>query len=498
MPKVVIPRAIVTADPVTGQVACIPDQAVVIEGDVIVEVGDARTTLEKHPGVEPQRFSNSLLTPGFVNGHHHVGLTPVQLGSEDSNLESWLAIRTANPEIDLGVDTAYSAIQMIRSGITTVQHLQGWYDSDVADPLAAGRAAIDTYARIGMRASYAKLIRDQNFFIHSDDLELLAGIPEQYHARYRSMVEAFRAPLEDKLTTFTVLKEDYADNPLIAIQLGPCNFHWLSDAALERFGELSAQTGAPIHLHFLESIYQSLYLDRRAGAQRVDYLSKSGILSDRLTLGHGTWLGPADIEALSGAGASVCNNCSSNFRLSSGRLPLLDVLDAGVNVGIGIDEAGINDDHDMLQEMRLIYTVNREPGMSKRKVSAEQVFAMATVGGARTTGYGNGHGTITAGAPADLVLFDENRLRHPFQLDGVSEVELLVQRSRNDTITDVMIGGQWVMTDSVLTTIDEAAVTDEVVRQCAAVDREKHRADREFATALDTAVRDWFIQEYGF
>lgn len=469
----------------------------VIEAGIITEVGPARSVCDRYPEVTPERFPNSLLTPGFVNGHHHVGVTPVQLGSPDSPLETWIAARSANPEIDLGVDTAYSAIQMIRSGVTTVAHLQGWYETDATDPLAASRAVLDTYSQIGMRVSYAKLVRDQNFFIHDDDLELLAVLPDNTHAWFTDLVEFFRSPLEDKITDFYTLTDKYAGEPLTAIQLGPCNFHWLSDEGLGRIGEVSAQTGAPVHLHFLETIYQSLYLDARAGARRLEYLSDSGLLSDRLTLGHGTWLQDADIAVLADSGASVCNNCSSNFRLSSGRLSLLDALDAGINVGIGIDEAGINDDRDMIQEMRLIYTVNREPGVSRRRISAEQVFAMATVGGARTTGFGSGLGTITAGAPADLVLFDENKLRHPFQLDGVGEIELLVARARPDTISDVMIGGRWVMRDGALTTIDEAAVLEDVGQQCASLDREQHRAKRELAATLESAVRDWFIQRYG-
>ncbi|BBX16522.1 amidohydrolase [Mycolicibacterium duvalii] len=497
MPLILIPRAVLTADPVTQEVSCVSDQAVVIEGGTITEVGAAGPICQKYPDAAPQRFENSLLTPGFVNGHHHVGVTPVQHGSPDSPLETWIAARAANVEIDLGVDTAYSAIQMIRSGVTTVQHLQGWYDSDATDPAAAGRAAIDTYRRIGMRASYAKLLRDQNFFIHDDDLALLPELPERWRPRFTSLVEFFRTPLDDTLAAFHTLTERYAEDPLVAIQLGPCNFHWLSDEALSRIGDLSAQTGAPMHLHLLETVYQSQYLDARAGERRLQYLADSGVLGDRLTLGHGTWLRPDDITALNDAGASVCTNCSSNFRLSSGRLPLLDVLDAGVNVGIGIDEAGLNDDRDMLQEMRLIYTVNREPGLSGRRVTAEQVFAMATLGGARTTGFGSGHGTITAGAPADLVLFDENKLRHPFQLGGVGEVELLIARSRTETITDVMIGGQWVMREGELTTVDEAGVVDEVARQCAAVDRDKHCGDREFAVALQRAVHGWFLRRYG-
>jgi hypothetical protein len=42
----------------------------------------------------------------------------------------------------------------------------------------------------------------------------------------------------------------------------------------------------------------------------------------------------------------------------------LNVLEAnGINTAIGIDEAGINDDRDMLQEMRMVLRAHRVPGM---------------------------------------------------------------------------------------------------------------------------------------
>ena len=66
-----------------------------------------------------------VLLPGFVNGHHHVGLTPFQLGSPDYALELWFASRMAARGVDPYLDTLYSAFEMLESGITTVQHLHG-------------------------------------------------------------------------------------------------------------------------------------------------------------------------------------------------------------------------------------------------------------------------------------------------------------------------------------------------------------------------------------
>ena len=54
-----------------------------------------------------------VLLPGFVNAHHHIGLTPVQLGSPDMPLELWFVTRLVMRRVDLYLDTLYSAFEMI-------------------------------------------------------------------------------------------------------------------------------------------------------------------------------------------------------------------------------------------------------------------------------------------------------------------------------------------------------------------------------------------------
>ena len=50
----------------------------------------------------------------------------------------------------------------------------------------------------------------------------------------------------------------------------------------------------------------------------------------------------------------------------------------GVRVGIGLDEAGINDDRDMLQEMRLVLRLHRVPGMDDVVPTCPQVLRQVT------------------------------------------------------------------------------------------------------------------------
>ena len=133
-----------------------------------------------------------------------------------------------------------------------------------------------------------------------------------------------------------------------------------------------------------------------------------------MTPGHGTWLNESDIELLAATGTCVCHNCSSNFRLRSGGAPL-NVLEAkGVTTAIGLDEAGINDDRDMLQEMRMVLRAHRVPGMADDVPTPAQVLRMATVGGAMTTPFGRALGALVPGKAADMVLIDWEQVAYPY------------------------------------------------------------------------------------
>ena len=96
------------------------------------------------------------------------------------------------------------------------------------------------------------------------------------------------------------------------------------------------------------------------------------------------------------------------------RAPLNRFEAAGISTAIGLDEAGINDDRDMQQEMRLVLSAHRVPGMEEDDgPGMGQVLRMATVGGARTTPYGEMLGTLEVGRGADMVLIDWRDIAWP-------------------------------------------------------------------------------------
>lgn len=476
------------------------DAGLVCIDGVVGEIGPVAELKARYPEAEIVGGREFAITPGFVNSHHHVGLTPLQLGSPDHPLELWFASRLALRDVDLHADTLFSAFEMIASGVTTVQHLHSRAPGTPDDIIAAAEKVISAYRAIGMRASYSMALRDQNRLVYEADRDFVARLPEELRPAMSAYFQRFTVPLEDQVAVFDELFRRYGSDTLVRIQVAPSNLHWLSDRALETAGELSRRTGMPIHMHVLETPYQKAYAQRRTGGSALAHLDRLGLLGPHFTIGHGVWMSEADIELCAHNGTRICHNCSSNFRLKSGVAPVNRFLARGIPVAIGIDEAGINDDRDMLQEMRLVLRTHREPGIDAPHPSPARVLRMATEHGAATTPFAGQIGRLSAGMAADLVLFDWKDVTWPYQDDALGFVDVLVQRAKSRAVHSVMIGGEWVYRERRFTRVDREAVLDGIAEALA---RPKTAAERErmvLAEAVMPHVRrfyEGYLEELG-
>jgi cytosine/adenosine deaminase-related metal-dependent hydrolase len=179
------------------------------------------------------------------------------------------------------------------------------------------------------------------------------------------------------------------------------------------------------------------------------------MVNKRLTLGHGVWLNEKDINRLAETGACVCHNCSSNFRLRSGVAALNHFEKKGINTAIGLDEAGINDDRDMLQELKLVLRAHRVPGMVEADVpTMSQVLRMATVGGAKTTPFGTTIGTLEVGKAADMFLLDWDSIAYPYLDEETPLLDAVIQRAKQQSVTMTMCDGEVIYQDGKFTKVD--------------------------------------------
>ncbi len=433
----------------------IDDGAVLQEDGIIAAIGTFADLQRQHPHLPVIGNGNDILLPGFINGHHHVGLTPVQLGSPDMPLELWFVTRMVMRNVDPYLDTLYSAFEMIASGITTVQHLHGWAPGRLNEVEARCEQIIRAYRDVGMRVSYSFSVRDQNRLVYQNDADFVASLPAELRGPVQRWYDRFQLSLDDFFALFETLYERHQNQSRVKVQLSPANLHWCSDAALARFAETSRKFNVPMHMHLVETAYQKEYARRRGGGTAVDYIDRFGLLGPQMTLGHGVWLNERDIDRLAETGTCICHNCSSNFRLRSG-VASLNVFEAkGINTAIGLDEAGINDDRDMLQEMRMVLRAHRVPGMEDDVPTPAQVFRMATAGGAKTTPFGERIGTLEVGCAADMVLIDWQQVSYPY-LDAETPVlDAVLQRARS--ARTVICDGEVIYAEGRFTKLDRDA-----------------------------------------
>ena len=279
--------------------------------------------------------------------------------------------------------------------------------------------------------------------------------------------------------------------------MAPANLHLCSDRALEMSGEYAARYDVPMHMHLVESAFQKQYAEWRTGTTALTHLHSLGLLGPRMTLGHGVWLTSEDIELAARTGTHICHNCSSNLRLRSGVAPLNRFEESGIHVAIGIDEAGINDDRDMLQEMRMVLNLHRDPGLDDQIPGAAQVLRMATEHGAETTPFAATIGTLEPGRAADMVLMQWDQIAGPYLDPRISAVDAIVHRAKPAGVDTVLVGGVPILRAGRIVRLDKDEVRANLAASLASPLTETERERRGLARSLYRPFRKYW-EGYAF
>ena len=113
-------RAVLRGIARDGSAEILPDGAVLVSGKSIRAINRFDVLCAAHARAALVGSERNVVAPGFINAHHHVGLTPFQLGAPDLPLELWLAAKIGLHGVNVDLDTLYSAFELIASGVTTV------------------------------------------------------------------------------------------------------------------------------------------------------------------------------------------------------------------------------------------------------------------------------------------------------------------------------------------------------------------------------------------
>ena len=408
------------------------DGEVLING--AIDIGDdgriraIGTVAELGPAPGASHTVGGLLMPGLVNAHAHTPMTLVRSAGDGLPLQSWLteAIwpREGNmsPE-DAGWGMTLGSAEMLLAGVTTSCEMYFFEDELVEAVKQTGGRMVLTPGVVSA---------------------LLPGGDVM--------------PRIEELDTYYQRHHDPAGR--ITVGFAP---HSPYDLSADQVAEIARQAqarNALLHIHLEETEAERQMVLEREGCTATQMLADAGVLEGPVLAAHGVWLDDADQRLLREAGASLAHCPISNLKLGSGIAPTSTWLASGLNVAIGTDGVASNDNLDLWEELKLAPLLARGSSMDPGALSAVQAVDLATRAGGRALLVPDvGH--LREGAWADIIRVD---LDHPAFVPGLVDdlFTHLVFAGGSRHVTDVWVGGNPVVTDRQIVTVD----LDEAIGQC--------------------------------
>ena len=426
-----------------------------LENVVLRHDGGLITAIE--PSTTPAPAPRSFVIPAFVNAHDHARPTASSFGAVDMPLESWILRSALGTPVDPYLTAASALARSARAGCAAMMihytRPSGTMPL-VEEASAIARAASD----VGIRIAFALAVRDQNPVVYGDEEPILSGLSKDERSTIEQMF--VRAPMSPK--SYIELTDAIAAaiaGPKVDVQLGPAGVQWCSKPLLEAVAENSAQTGRRIHMHLLETIYQRGWADQHFPDGIVRYLRDIGFLSDRLTLAHCIHARPDEIEMIAASGARIVTNFSSNLHLRSGLAPIAAAHRCGCAIAVGVDGLALDEDDDVLREMRLVQMMHGGLGF-RRNWTCSEFLGLAIANGRKATG-APGTGALVPGAPADFVTIDLDRLDRD-QIMPVDPIDLLFARGNASLLRDVVVDGRKIVSEGRCIGVDLPAIEHEL------------------------------------
>jgi 5-methylthioadenosine/S-adenosylhomocysteine deaminase len=230
----------------------------------------------------------------------------------------------------------------------------------------------------------------------------------------------------------------------------------VSDDLISRGVEASERERVPLTIHVSEGSNDVYHNIERHGKRTVERLHDRGLLTRRAVLAHCVHLDAGEIALLGKSNASVAHNPMSNMLNAVGVSPLLEMMDHGVNVGIGNDGYVF----DMFENMRAAYLLQRVARRNPNRPSPQEVVELCTVNGAKAYGLSS-LGSLSAGKRADILVLRPSFVATPYT---GSVYGYIVNGLRGADVRDVIIDGEVVVRDREMTRVDLAKSERKVLK----------------------------------
>lgn len=411
-----------------------------VEGDSIKAVGAGEAPAID--GAETLDAGGDLVMPGMVNPHCHMAMTLFRgLGEDvDDRLYRYilpLERKFVRPEA-VRAGTALAALELIEGGVTSVADMY-YFETEVARVVAQS----------GIRGVLGQTIADFDPPDHKNADEGFA------------LTEALVA--------------EFAGHARITPSIAPHAPYSTGMAVMERIARWADDhPDVPVQMHLAESDQEMEWAHKTHGMRPVEVVEKAGLLRKGLICAHCLHVDASDIERMAHAQVCVAHNARSNGKAGRGIAPVEAMRKAGIPVGIGSDGAMSGNTLDLFSQFAPVSMFAKLLGHSRKPMASVDVVRMATRDGAKVLGLDEKVGSLEPGKQADIIRVS---LASPRQQPVYDIYSTLVFATMPTDVRDVMVGGDWLMRDREVLSLERKKVLRDALQVANSFKAEMARID---------------------
>ncbi|RDY27601.1 guanine deaminase [Romboutsia weinsteinii] len=371
-----------------------PNSFVTLENGYIVVkdskvLGTYSSLPEEFKNLEIIDYKDKLIIPGFVDLHAHAPQFENRGIGLDRELIPWLETYTFVEE-DKFKDTDYAkdvysrlANSLKENGTTSVVLFSSIHKEST-------KVLFDTMHKVGISGFIGKVNMDRN-------------CPDY-------LKEDTSKSIED---TIELVKEYSKKYPLVKPIITPRFIPTCSDEILLKLGEITTEYDLKVQSHLSENKSEIDWVSKlhpNTNGYGMVY-DKFGLFKPQSTImAHCVYSDKDEINLLKEKGVFVAHCPGSNTNLSSGIAPIKEMMDSGLNVGLGSDISG-GHDLSMTKVMVLAVQLSKMKWLENNRkgsfLSTSNVFYLATKGGGSFFG---DIGSFERNYDFDALIIDDSNL----------------------------------------------------------------------------------------
>lgn len=433
---------------------------VVFEDNEIVFVGEAYVG-----GVDATiDAAGRLVIPGLVNSHLHLTDTPFTKGHQEdvgspsgpSAYQNYVALYKMLPSVRKASDpdAQYAAAEcalaeLALSGSTTIVELGYDFEIGGGGDIAITERVAEIAGRMGLRCYSGPRFRTRFYGADSKGGVFYEDYPNRARERIEACVEFCRSwngRFDGRLRTM-----------LAPGQIDTCDAQLLRDT--RRYAD---ELKIPIQIHAGQSPFEFSRVKETEKKTTVEYMMETSLLGPDFIIGHGQFMSDDgdvssmakhEIAALRDSETTVCHLPWVKARRGGVINSIQKYQDLGIRQCLGTDNYPL----DMFHEMQTAAIVCKIVEKSAVAALSQDVFHMATVGGADALGRSD-LGRLAPNCKADIVLV---RIDTPKASPVYDPFKFLVLSAAGGDVDRVIVDGKTIVENGKMLTMD----VPEIVRR---------------------------------